>query len=669
MSTLDDIKSGSEKVVDMSKITKPRHKTSPKTVITTDTAPRNRRETLNIEDIAPKEEEYQEDLRESIEREVLDLDNSESAFSKYLNEKIEMATEYLAEKEEEKAVLGNEDTESEEGGVDYVEDYDATPVAQNYSNIEIITEDISGLKTKKEEPNMPKELVLGTVEEEDTSNDLVIDATADEPAEELVLDTTVDDYDEDDLSEEEDYEADDGLMAEESEEEYEDEIDDVVESEPTTSEDDDEDESETEQPKEEKRSVVLGNPLNDQVTEEDIKAAQDAADLLTKKIASEQKEDTRVSAPELESDIQVTTSNEQFVKDVEVEDEADSVDVDEDEQLKQMQKLATERLKPVSKKLDISTFTILKKPVTNVNNILHEQKSRVAKWVLPAQESVVLMRTFSGSEIELLRQFSEDNRSVDALNRRYKMIYDHIMSPKPATFDAWLKSTPYEDVDHYFFAIYIANFKGANYLPLTCSNQNCKNSHLTEDLPIMDMVKFDNDKAKEKFTKLYESEGNIVGKGIYSTEVVPLSDKIAVSFKQPSIWNLIEIASVDSETRNKYSAILRYIPYIDTIYEIDAENMQLIPITYKMFPNDVGHTIKSKIQKYNNLFDTLTIDEFGPVKAYISALDEVKTGISYVYPVIECPKCHTTSDEMDITAEELVFIRYQLGALVSTSLS
>lgn len=666
MSALDDIKSGSEKV-DMSKIVKPRHKTSPKTVITNDTPPRNRRESLNIEDIMPKEEEYQEDLKESIERDVLDLDNPESAFSKYLDEKMEMAAEYIAEKEEEKAVLNNKDPDNEEGGVDYVEDYDATPVTQNYSNIEIITEDISELKTKKEDPNnMPKELILGTVEE-DTSNDLVIDATADEPAKELVFDTTVDDYDEDDLAEEEDYEADDELVAEESDEENEEALTDVVESEPTASEDDDEKERETKQSKEEKRPVVLGNPLNDQVTEEDIKAAQDAADLLTKKIVADQ--DNRVSAPELESDIEVTTSNEQFVKDIEVEDEADNIDVDEDEQLKQMQKLATERLKPVSKKLDISTFTILKKPVTNVNSILHEQKSRVAKWVLPAQESVVLMRTFSGSEIELLRQFSEDNRSVDALNRRYRMIYDHIMSPKPATFDAWLKSTPYEDVDHYFFAIYIANFKGANYLPLTCSNKNCKNSHLTEDLPIMNMVKFDDDKAKEKFTKLYESEGNIVGKGIYSTEVVPLSDKIAVSFKQPSIWNLIEIASIDSETRNKYSAILRYIPYIDTIYEIDAENMQLIPITYKMFPNDVSHTIKSKIQKYNNLFDTLTIDEFGPVKAYISALDEVKTGISYVYPAIECPKCHTISDEMDITAEELVFIRYQLGALVSTSLS
>ena len=166
MSALDDIKSGSEKVVNMSKITNSRHKnTSPKTVINADNTPRRRsREILAPEDIIPKEEEYKEDLRESIEKEVLDLDNPDSAFSKYIQEKINDAAEYIAEKEEEQSVMNmGKDNPEEEDGVDYIEDYDATPVTQDYSNIEIITEDISGLKkAKKEEPTMPRELVLGT---------------------------------------------------------------------------------------------------------------------------------------------------------------------------------------------------------------------------------------------------------------------------------------------------------------------------------------------------------------------------------------------------------------------------------------------------------------------------------------------------------------------------
>ena len=156
--------------------------------------------------------------------------------------------------------------------------------------------------------------------------------------------------------------------------------------------------------------------------------------------------------------------------------------IDNDEVLKHLQKLATEKLKPVSAKLDISSFTILKKPVSNVSPIFQNSSARVVKWVLPAQESIVLMKEFSGSELEKLREYSENSRSVDSLNRRFFMIYDHIVSPKPATFEQWLKSVPFEDIDHYFFAIYIASFKGANFLPEDCINKGCGETFITDDI-------------------------------------------------------------------------------------------------------------------------------------------------------------------------------------------
>lgn len=361
-----------------------------------------------------------------------------------------------------------------------------------------------------------------------------------------------------------------------------------------------------------------------------------------------------------------------YVTEIEEDDDNTTTEVgstDDKEVLRHLQKLATEKLKPISKQLDISSFTILKKPVTNVNPIFQESSARVIKWVLPSQESIVLMKEFSGSELEKLREYSENTRSVDSLNRRFHMIYDHIVSPKPATFEAWLKSTPFEDIEHYFFAIYIASFKGANYLPADCINSKCNETFITDDINIMDMVKFDNKEAKDKFAKLYSSESVPAGKGVYCTEVVPMNDKIAIAFRQPSIYNAFEIASLDEKTRAKYSAIVEYIPYIDTIYAIDSQAKTLTPITYKMFPDNSQRTIRSKIQKYDSLFSVMSVDEFGAVKAYATAITERNSGIKYVYPAVECPKCHTMTNEQVVSAEELVFTRYQLGSLVTTSLN
>ena len=359
-----------------------------------------------------------------------------------------------------------------------------------------------------------------------------------------------------------------------------------------------------------------------------------------------------------------------------VEEEEETTDTntnntqDETEVLKHLQQLATERLKPVSKKLDISSFTVIKKPLININPVFKESKARVVKWVLPSQKSIVLMKEFSGSELEKLREYSENNRSLDSLNRRYRMIYDHIMSPKPATFEQWLKVTPFEDVDHYFFAIYVASFKGANFLPEDCVNTKCGEIFMSDDINIMDMVKFENNEAKTTFADLYQSEATPTnGKSLYYTERVPVTNTIAISFRQPSISNAFEIVTLDNRTRDKYSAIIDYIPYIDTIYYIDEENRQLVPISYKTFPNDSQKTIRSKIQKYDSIFSTMSVDDFGIVKAYVRALTEHNSGISYVHPAVECPKCHTKTEEQKVSAEELVFTRYQLGSLVTTSLN
>ena len=88
-----------------------------------------------------------------------------------------------------------------------------------------------------------------------------------------------------------------------------------------------------------------------------------------------------------------------------------------------------------------------------------------------------------------------------------------------------------------------------------------------------------------------------------------------------------------------------------------------------MFADNAQKTVRSKLQKYTNVLNTLSVDEFGVIKAYITELAENKIGMHYVYPSIDCPKCQTPTEEQEARAEDLVFTRYQLGALTTTSLN
>jgi hypothetical protein len=332
--------------------------------------------------------------------------------------------------------------------------------------------------------------------------------------------------------------------------------------------------------------------------------------------------------------------------------------------------MITEKIKPISTSLDLSSFTIAKKPTSNINEALADTSSRVIKWVLPNQQAIVKMKDFTGAELEKLREYSEDPRSIDSLRRRYKMIYDHIVSPKPQSFDVWLKCTPFSDLDHYYFAVYIANYKGANFLPVDCQNEKCNNTWVTEDINIMDMVKFEKTEDKEKFESIYHSEATAAtGKGVYCTQAVAISKHFAIAFKEASLYSLLEDRLIDEKTRTKYSSFVDYLPYIDSIYIIDYANNTLVPVSYKEFPDNAVRNIRSKIQKYATIFDTFGADEFGPVKAYVRAISERNDGVSYNYPEMTCPKCGAVIKSEPASAEALVFTRYQLGSLTSTLLN
>jgi hypothetical protein len=100
---------------------------------------------------------------------------------------------------------------------------------------------------------------------------------------------------------------------------------------------------------------------------------------------------------------------------------------------------------------------------------------------------------------------------------------------------------------------------------------------------------------------------------------------------------------------------------------------QLTPIGYNKYPENPQKTTRSKIRKYNKVFSALTVDEFTPVKAYVSALlDKTSRGVSYVIPETTCPECGQVNPERPIQqgqVADMVFTRCQLGALVTTSIN
>jgi hypothetical protein len=351
----------------------------------------------------------------------------------------------------------------------------------------------------------------------------------------------------------------------------------------------------------------------------------------------------------------------------EVSDEDDDgiVEITEDDdQLNGLKALISQKIKPVTKKLDLDSFTIARKGTTS-NNILQTESAAVAKWVLPNTGIVVQMREISGANMELIRSHL-DRSPVPNIRGALKVIYDHIVSPKPDSFETWMKSVAYADYDNLFMAAYIASFSEANYLPIDCQNTNCRKAYLTDNIDIMSMVKFNNTESENKFWNLYNSD-IVNGNGLYVSKVTPISDKFAVAFKEPSLYNtMIESGYFSSDFSNKYSNTIAYLPYIDEIYFIDAVNRSLVPIDYKKYDNNISRTARSKVIRYSNVLNTLNADQNSIITAHVNAINERINWFTYQIPETTCPECGFQNPAItDQTASSLLFLRNRLAVLAT----
>lgn len=340
------------------------------------------------------------------------------------------------------------------------------------------------------------------------------------------------------------------------------------------------------------------------------------------------------------------------------EDEMDT------EEMKALQKSITDKIKPVTRKLDLASFTISKEavPMSTVLARTSPSTEKVGDWVLMSTGTPISFKQFSGTEIESLASASNSRGRYQSLRKVYEIFYNHIPENKrPDTFEAWIKSTSFLDIDHLYMGAYNILFDQANHIPYTCPT--CKNMWITDNVDIMEMVKFKDETVKSKFNHIRDMEYN-PNKGLLKTEVVQISDDFAFGFKEPSIYDIVfETATLDDSFRSKYSQALSIMSYIDQIYLIDATSESMAPVQYKIYPNNTNKTIKSKVVAYGKILSKLSSDQYNTIIAYMREINKPVDDIKYVSPEATCPKCNKVIPETEQLAQDMLFTRHQLTAL------
>lgn len=304
--------------------------------------------------------------------------------------------------------------------------------------------------------------------------------------------------------------------------------------------------------------------------------------------------------------------------------------------------------------------SISKEPVT-LNSILgslQKKSDRVVDWPLISSGTLVSMKQFTGAEIESLNGNNGSRNRYNALRDIYKVIYDHIVSEKP-DFDKWLKVTPFTDIEHLYMAIYKASFFDANYITNNCPSGTCKKVFLSDNIDIMDMVKFKDTEAKTRFNSIMNHTDKDMNK-LYDTTIVPIYGDLGIGFREPSIYNTIfENSILDDAFVDKYRKLLMVMVYIDGMYL--KKDGKWFPLKVKTDANSELKTIKYRIATYTKIINALPSDGYQKIANVINKINLVSDAVTYQIPEMTCPHCKTTIPAVDMSAQRLVFMRHQLN--------
>jgi hypothetical protein len=332
---------------------------------------------------------------------------------------------------------------------------------------------------------------------------------------------------------------------------------------------------------------------------------------------------------------------------------------------------------PVAHKLDLKNFTISKKPI-NASKIINEIKTKAiecADGVLWSEKRAVRMSAFKPMEIQSLdpQRLRGNNANYNKfIENKLKLIYEHIVDAnKPKNFEAWAMITPNTVMDDYMFTAYKATFGTANIVTFNCNDDNCNNVFM-ENVPVHSMIKFTDDKKKEEYMNILTQGNTDSTSSEYKVDLYQASDDYVFGLKIPSLYNTyIEPTLVDQNFSSKYEDLILLLTYIDSVYRIDYNTCQLIPIDTKPVASDKALSYKRRVKTYATILKSLTSDQLQALSVETDKYDagtldddgNLVRDITYVYPERHCPKCGKKIDEVEVNPDNLLFTRHQLGLM------
>lgn len=334
--------------------------------------------------------------------------------------------------------------------------------------------------------------------------------------------------------------------------------------------------------------------------------------------------------------------------------------------LEELKKEAKEKITPIKKTLDLSKFTISKKSVNaqKAMKLAAESRISVADWALLSAERPISMSGLSGAEILKLNPENSNRNRLNTFRDMYRVIYDHVYDANKPEFETWLKQTRFVDLQHVYFALYMATFGGSNFVNYSCPHCN---KVFLKDIKFEDMIVYSNDETRQKVRDILKMDTNTPNKDEYPVDLFQISNSYVFGLRTPSIWNvIIETASLSDNFLEKHADLIDIVSYIDTIYIIDEANNDLIPIDTKPDKNDQAKTSARRIKVFYDIISGLTSEEYYTLRSHIASYDEDAGKLNYQIPACTCPECATEIPaNTDITPDNMLFMRHQLAAIVN----
>lgn len=378
-------------------------------------------------------------------------------------------------------------------------------------------------------------------------------------------------------------------------------------------------------------------------------------------------------------------SHEDLIFDVDIDKELadldDDIDIREEtdrsykDKLKNASRDIRAKVMPITDRFDISGFQISDRPVTIDNSVkmaTSVKTQRTARWALFASGRPIEMRHYMGTDIDELSRVtpidrSDENLTISDLMKRYKIFYDHTISPKPATVEEWIKTISIMDEPHLFATALKASFNGVLFMPIDCVNPQCNNGFITDSLDFeKDMVKYEDSDAKAEAMKIYNSNPPESEYHLYTSSLIPISKVYAVSFKDPSIWDSkIAPKYIESDWLERMNNVFLINMYVDKIFVIDQASKSLRPLNIKEYKNDPRKTIKAKVLALAKVLSTLTSDQYNLISAYINDITKPMNYVRYQLPETQCPKCKSTIPAVPSMPSRLLFTRHRVTSLAN----